>query len=309
MNPKTYDIIAIDVSKKTLQAQFPERQRRLSNDSRGFESIARCASRLADPLVVCEATGGYERALVEGMRRRGIPTATVNPALVHAFRASHGVKAKSDPIDAAMIARFARERRLQPGHQANATQRLVAELLDRRSQLSEHLASEKARLDKASELAVASIDRMTALIQEEIGSIERSIRQAIAGDSAARKLIAALQAIKGVGRLTAWSVFAYLPQIGSVSRAQIAAIAGLAPYDRDSGQFQGKRRIHGGRAKVRRPLYMAAVSAKTHNAHIKAFYDRLLDNGKPFKVAIVAAMRKLIIHIQAVVKKTQLELA
>jgi len=112
-----------------------------------------------------------------------------------------------------------------------------------------------------------------------------------------------------VSRLTAWSVFTYLPQTGSVCRAQIAAIDSLAPYDRDSCQLQGERRIHGGRAKVRRPLYMAAVSAKTHNAHIKAFYDRLLDNGKPFKVAIVAAMRKLIIHIQAVVKKTQLELA
>ena len=111
-----------------------------------------------------------------------------------------------------------------------------------------------------------------------------------------------------MSRLTAWSVFAYLPQTGSVCRAQIAAIDSLAPYDRDSCQLQGERRIHGGRAKVRRPLHMVAVSAKTHSAYITVFCDRLLDKGKPFKVAIVAAMRKLVINIQDVVKK-QIELS
>lgn len=307
MNPQYRDIIAIDVSKRTLQLQSSSQSLSLSNDASGFARIARMAAR-SGALVALEATGGYERPLLEALDRAKVPAAAINPARVRAYATSKGVKAKTDAIDARVLLDFARERRPDPREVPEATRQLAADLLDRRSQLVEHLSSEKARLDKCPKAIAASIRKIVRLLQSEIAAVEARIEKALAADAAAKADVEAMLRVQGVGKVTAWSAFAYLPDLPSISRNRLASLAGLAPFNRDSGTFTGKRSIAAGRRKVRRPLFMAATSARTHNAHIRAFYERLAGKGKPHKVAIVACMRKLLIHLQSVVRKAKLEL-
>jgi transposase len=302
MNPKKHDIVAIDVSKRTLQLHCENEQAALPNDRGGFESIAKIAGKLPNALVVCEPTGGYERLLIQAMQARGVPCALANATQTRAFAMSQGVKAKNDPIDARMIHRFAQQRNLQPRAVPDATRQLVAELLDRRTQLSDHMASEKARLDKCSKVAAKSIAKIIRVLEKEIVLIEAKIFKAIAVDPRASRQVKAMLEVTGVGKVTAWSVLAYLPELASLSRGKLVALVGLAPYDRDSGAYKGKRSISGGKAKVRGPLFMAATSGKTHNEHLKAFYQRLQAKGKPYKVCIVARVRKLIIHLQSIIK-------
>jgi len=309
MNPKIHDIVAIDVSKRTLQLDCEKEQAALPNDRVGFDAIAKIAKKLPDPLVVCEPTGGYERPLMQAMQAKRIPFALANATQARAFALSQGVKAKSDPIDARMIRRFAKQRNLQPQGVPDATRRLVADLLDRRTQLCDHAASEKARLDKCSKVAAKSIAKIVRFLEKEIALIEAKIAKAIAADPRASRQAKAMREVVGVGKVTAWSVLAYLPDLGSLSRAKLVALVGLAPYVRDSGAYKGKRSISGGKAKVRCPLFMAATSGRTHNEHLKVFYDRLRAKGKPYKVCIVALMRKLIIHLQSIIKKLEIELA
>ena len=309
MNPKTHDIIAIDVSKTTLQVHSELERAAFPNDSAGFAGIAKLAGKLPEALVVCEPTGGYERPLISAMQARGVPSALANATQARAFALSQGVKAKSDPIDARMIHLFATQRNLQPRAAPDATRRLVAELLDRRAQLSGHMASEKNRLDKCPKSAAGSIGKIIRVLEREIALVEARISRAVAADPQASRQAKAMLEVTGVGKVTAWSLLAYLPELTSLSRGKLVALAGLAPYARDSGAYKGKRAISGGKAKIRCPLFMAASSARIHNEHIKAFYERLRENGKPYKVAIVAVMRKLIIHIQSIIKKLEIELA
>ena len=309
MNPKKHDIVAIDVSKRTLQLHCEYQQAVLPNDRVGFEGIAKIAKSLPSALVVCEPTGGYERPLVQAMQAKGVPCALANATQARAFAMSQGVKAKNDPIDARMIHRFAQQRNLQPRGVPDATRQLVAELLDRRTQLSDHMASEKTRLDKCSKAVARSIAKIIRVLEREIALIEARVSKAVAADYRASRQVKAMLEVTGVGKVTAWSVLAYLPELASLSRGKLVALVGLAPYDRDSGACKGKRSISGGKAKVRCPLFMAATSAKTHNEHLRAFYERLKAKGKPYKVCIVAIMRKLIIHLQSIIKKLEIELA
>lgn len=312
MNPtKTqYDYLAIDVAKDELHVCSQTQRLCASNEVKGHGRIVAAARKLAQPCVVLEATGGYERTLLARLRAEGLPAIVVNPRRLRAFAISEGVHAKTDPIDAEMLLRFARQKQLQPLAAPAQANTALAALMDRRAHLVSALAREKNRDHNGSEDPFIRKSRRESIRwhERQIDKIEQEIRQRIAADPALRTPCRALLNIAGLGEITAWSILAYLPEITQLKRNQAVALAGLAPYNRDSGKKQGLRSIHAGRAKVRKTLYMAAVCAAQHNTIIKAFVARLIKKGKPAKVAYTAAMRKLIIHVRTTLINTKIPL-
>lgn len=309
MNQDKYNLIAIDVAKDSLQIQSAQRGWQVPYNKDGLAGLIEAISEPKRPWVVCEATGGYEQALLESLHEKRIRVSLVNPARVRAFAKSEGLQAKTDPIDARVLLRFAQEKELRARPVPEPKRQKLAALLDRRSQLSEQLAREKNRLHKSTIVITASIERVISLIKEEIESIDQAITTLIAEDEDLQNNRDRLQSVKGVGELTALTLLAYLAEMTQVSRNQLVALAGLAPFNRDSGKRKAKRAIQGGRAKVRKCLYMAARSAAKHNPVIRDYVNGLKKRGKPYKCAIVAAMRKLLIHLQSILKNPQKKLA
>jgi len=261
--------------------------------------------------VVCEASGGYEQPLLRFLHQQGVPVSLLNPARVRAFARSEGQRAKTDPLDAAMLLRFAHEKRPLPTPPPALQQAVLAAWLDRRAQLSEQLAREKNRLQKSPVLLHPGIRAMIAFVEDQLAEVDRQLHRVVQADATLRDRAAVLQSVTGIGAVTTWSLLAYLSEIAAADwhRNQLVALAGLAPWNRDSGQWKGKRSISGGRGKVRRCLYMAAQSAAQHNPVIREYVQRLIARGKPYKCAIVAAMRKLLIHLQSLLKHHQNALA
>jgi transposase len=307
MNTKNY--IAIDISKRTLQVCSNSFSDSFPYSDPGLKELIEKIKSIDSPIVVYEATGGYERKLAEALHQCAIAACMVNPARVRAFAKSDGIKAKTDPIDAALILRFAIEKKLTPTKPLTEKQLTLQALMDRRSQLTEVITSEKNRLDKAPKIIRKSIEKIIRLLEKELQAIDQSIRDLIAQDALMSEKQKIMREVVGVGEITCWTFFAYLSEITQLNRNQLVALVGLAPYNRDSGLFKGKRKIEGGRAKIRKCLYMAATSAAVHNKHIKPYVDALRARGKPYKCAIVAAMRKLLIHLQNLLKKSEIALA
>lgn len=303
------DIVAVDVSKKSLQVHSALECFETTNDRVGRRRVSKLAESLALPLVVCEPSGGYERPLLEDMAQAGVPCMLADASQARHFALSQGQKAKSDPIDSAMLYAFARQRGMQPRSARPATAVAVADLLDRRTQLSDQAAAEKSRLDKCPKAVRGSVRKHLAYLEREVERVEKAIVGEIIKDSRAQAVFKALVGVKGVGKITAWSVIGYMPEIGQINRRRLASLSGLAPFVRQSGEWKGQSHICGGRSKMRDPLYMAAASARVHNQIIREFYARLEAKGKPYKVCITAVMRKLLIHLQCVVKKVESELA
>jgi len=299
------NIVAIDIAKDSLAVEAPSLRRSFCYDQEGLKMLLEKLEALDAPMVVCEATGGYERKLLEVLFERNIPVALVNPARVRAFAKSEGIKAKTDPIDAAMLRKYALSKDLQPTKAPSKNRQELQALMDRRSQLTEALAREKNRLQNSPRKVEKSIKKMIRILEKEIEAIEKEIEVTIDKDDEMAEQRAKMQSVSGVGATTAWSILAYLSEITELSRNQLVALAGIAPFNRDSGTFKGKRKIEGGRAKLRKCLYMAAQSAAVHNPHIKAYVADLRARGKPYKCAIVAAMRKLLIHLQSLLKNPQ----
>ena len=181
--------------------------------------------------------------------------------------------------------------------------------MDRRSQLTESLAREKNRLQKCPQCTRKSIEKMIDILEKELAEMDKQVEQLIQEDDLMREYSSIMQSVVGVGTTTAWTILAYLGEITELGRNQLIALAGIAPFNKDSGKYKGKRKIEGGRAKVRKCLYMAARTASVHNEHIKKYVDGLRNRGKPYKCAIVAAMRKLLIHLQILLKNLKKELA
>jgi transposase len=305
-HPATSTYVAIDISKATLQVQHDGEAFAVSNDPPGHRQLLARLQPLTDPLVVFEATGGYERGLAESLRQAALPFAMVNPARVRDFARSEGIRAKTDPIDARMILAFAKSKALQAVPVPSPNLLKLAALLDRRGHLVEQLAREKNRLQNSETLILRSIKRMSKILEKEIASLEKAIELLIASDPALQSRAQIMQAIKGVGRVTAWTLLASLSELESLSRNKLVALAGLAPFNRDSGKASARRSIQAGRAKVRRCLYMAAHTAASCNPVIAPYVQHLRSRGKPYKCAIVAAMRKLLLHIQSQIKNAQL---
>ena len=308
MKHEKHDIIATDIAKSALQTQTATQAFQIANTSTGFAELSKRIHSCSNPIVVLEASGGYERDLLLYLNRRNIPAALLNPSRVRAFAQSEGIRAKTDPIDAKVIYRFAEEKKLAPTPKPDPARKRMADFLDRRSHLSEQLAREKNRLQNCPRAIAKSIQRMVRFVQKEIDAMDKRIGKLVEKRADLNALARAMTSVSGVGEMTAWTLIAYLDEITRLSRNKIVALAGLAPFNKDTGKSRGKRRIQGGRAKVRKCLYMAAITAATHNPVIKEYVDRLKERGKPHKCAIVAAMRKLLIHLQSQMKKTQLAL-
>ncbi len=302
-------LVAIDVSKETLQIQTETDQWACANAPKGIALLSRKLKRLSNPFVVCEATGGYERLLLRTMQEKDIPICRVNPRRIRAFAQSEGIKAKTDPIDAQVILNFAREKKLQPTLPLEPERQAIKDLLDRRSQLSEMIGREKNRLQNSPASIHASIKRILKTLGVELVRIEKDIQSQVDAHPLLKAQVHHLISIVGIGKVTAWTTLGYLGEIDKIKRNEVVALAGIAPFNRDSGKMNGRRRIMGGRAKVRKCLYMAAQTASMHNPVIKPYFDHLRAKGKPYKCAMVAAMRKLLLHMRSELINLQLELA
>ena len=303
----TQTIIAIDIAKDSLQVRTADKSFSLENSPRGFNALLHKVVAKSSILVVFEATGGYERPLADFLHARQIALCILNPRLLRSFARSEGIKAKTDPIDAEMIYRFAISKTLRPTPAPAAGQRELSDLLDRRSQLSEFLAREKNRIQKTNnKTLLASLRRNLKALEKEIARIEKHILALLENSPALKKSCQIITEVKGVGNITAWTLLAQLPEISSLSRNELVALAGVAPFNNDSGKFSGKRYIYGGRAKIRRVLFMAARAAAQFNPVIRPYVEGLIARGKPYKCALTAAMRKILIHIQSLLKKSEL---
>ena len=299
---KTY--IAIDIAKDSLQVQASDCACSVAYDSTGLRKITSILKNQPDgAIVVCEATGGYETQLMDFLHRKKHPVCLLNPARVRAFARSAGLKAKTDPLDAKMLLRYANERQPAAKPPKSAHLKKLALLLDRREQVVEMAAREKTRLKSGNTTIESMVKQSIRFLEQQVEKLDQRIKKLIESNEPLKAKNNIIQSVVGVGPVTAWAICAYLPEINEVNRRQLAALAGLAPYNQDSGKKKGVRRIQGGRQKVRNPLYMAATCAAIHNPHIKAYVRRLREEkGKPYKCAITAAMRKLLIHIQSLIK-------
>lgn len=304
-NDKCY--IGIDVSKKTLDVfMLPLKEfMQFENNAAGIRKLLKKLSAFCDPSVVMESTGGYEKPVAQALAKGNISTAVINPRQIRDFAKALGRLAKTDRIDAEVIAIFAEKMQPRANVTCDENQQKLADYNARRRQLIDMITMEKNRLDKISKEMKKSILRIIKLLQAELEKINDYLEKTIQSDSKYTRRDELLQTIKGVGCVVAAGLIADLPELGNLSGKQITALAGLAPLNRDSGTLRGKRAIWGGRASVRRTLYMATLVAMRHNAKIKVFYDRLCAAGKQKKVAIIACMHKLLIIMNAMVKANQ----
>jgi len=313
MNQNTttdHHLVAIDISKDSLQVHTGSGENfSIAYDKAGLGRLLKHLRRLPDPFVVCEATGSYERPLLAMLHEAHVAVKLINPARLRAFALSEAVRAKTDRIDARMILRFAQEKHLQPAPPPDPVRQQLADLLDRRSHLTGQLAREKNRLQKCQKTIAASIRRMIRFVEKELCALDARIKLIVARDRLLSSQAQIFQSVKGVGEITAWTLLAYLSEMAHLQRNQLVALAGIAPFNRDSGKSCAKRSIHAGRSKVRKCLYMAAHTAAQHNPVIKPYVAGLIARGKPYKCAIVAAMRKLLIHLHSLLKHQQIVIA
>jgi transposase len=297
--------VGIDVAKAWLDlAVLPTGEaQRVAYDEAGLQHVVAQLQRISPTVIVVEASGGYESALVSACGVAGLPIVVVNPRQVRDFAKALGRLAKTDAIDAAVLARFAE--RVRPAVRPlpdEATQALAA-LLQRRRQLVEMLTAERQRRARATApRVVRSLDAHIRWLEARVHDVEADLHAAVKASPLWRAQEPLLRSVPGIGPTTALTLLTDLPELGHLTRRQIAALAGLAPFNRDSGQHRGARTTWGGRAAVRASLYMATVSAVRCNPALRAFYQRLRTAGKRPKVALVAAMRKLLTIVNAMLK-------
>ena len=305
--------VGIDVSKATLDvAVRPTSEAwQTANDLSGVDALAERIAALKPALVVLEATGRYEAPCAAALATAGVSVAVVNPRQVRDFAKSTGRLAKTDTLDAAVLALFAERVRPEPRPLPNVESEALAAILSRRRQLITMLVSEKNRAHVAAPSVQKSIAKHVRWLERELSGVDDDLHSAIRGSSVWRAKDDLLRAIPGVGRVLATTLLADLPELGQLSRREIAALVGVAPLNRDSGAFRGQRSVWGGRSTVRTALYMGALAAVRSNPPIKAFYERLVAAGKPKgrasdrPVALVACMRKLLVTCNAVVRDGQ----
>lgn len=288
--------VGIDVSNRWLDvATRPaSHKRRFANDPAGISEIISWLGELEPSCVVMEATGGLEVPLAAALSAAGIGVAVINPRQARDFAKATGKLAKTDSIDAAMLAHFAEavrpEVRPLPDEQARHLSALVA----RRRQVIVMITAETNRLKRAASVVRGRIDAHIAFLESELADIDGQLAQAIKDTPVWREQDNLLRSVPGIGQATIVSLLSELPELGKLNRKQIAALAGVAPINKDSGTHRAKRSVWGGRRRLRSAIYMATLVATRHNPVIRAFYERLLDAGKPKKVALVACMRKLL---------------
>jgi len=304
--------VGIDISKDALDISLAgESPSRSTNDTAGIAQLVKVLEKLPEPAwVICEPSGGYERDLLEALWAAGIVVSLVNAARIRAFARARGLLAKTDQIDAAVLRAYGEL--LTPA--VVAAPSLLRERLSalgrRREQLVEILATEQQRLNQSRNDSVQKMGRQLGkILGKQIAQLDAMIAALIASDETLQKQDARLQQVQGVGPVTSATLLAELPELGELEDKQIGALAGLVPYNRDSGQQRGRRVIHGGRVQVRRVLYMAALTATRYNPILKEFYQRLVAAGKPKKLALTAVMRKLVVLLNRLIKNPKFNLA
>jgi transposase len=297
-------VVGIDVSKAFLDvaSMTSDRVVRYANDQVGLGGLAKILEQAAPELVVLEATGGYEIAAVEALQRVNLAVAVVNPRQVRDFARASGKLAKTDALDARVLAWFGATMRPASLPPIDPSQSAIAGLVARRRQVIEMLVAEGNRLEHAEASVRRWIEEHILTLKTQLAQLDATIALAVEASPVLRRRNEILTSVKGVGRLTAAVLIAELPELGTIGNKQIAALVGVAPFNRDSGNWRGERHIGGGRYSVRCALYMAALVAVRFNPALQSFYRRLRDAGKPAKVALVAAMRKLIIILNALVR-------
>lgn len=297
--------IGIDVSKATLDVCIapPGQALHVTYDEVGISQIVERLKEISPALIVLEATGGLEVRVASELASAGLPVAVINPRQARDFAKASGQLAKTDQVDAAMLAAFAQAIRPQARPLKNADTRALDDLVSRRRQLIAMRVQETLRLGTAASKPLQkSLSKHIAWLDKQITEIDGDLSQRLRESDVWRTKDDLLRAIPGVGVITSLTMLAKCPELGSLNRREIAALTGVAPLANDSGKHRGKRFIWGGRADVRAVLYMAAISAMRCNDTIKAFADRLKQAGKPAKVVIVACMRKLLTIMNAMLK-------
>jgi transposase len=301
--------VGVDVSKDRLDVclRWSEPESReevfaVAHDEAGIDTLV---SRLVvEPpvLVILEATGGFERAVVGVLAAEGLPVAVVNPRQVRDFARATGRLAKTDRIDASILARFAEAIRPAPKPLPEEEIRALQGILARRRQLVGMLTAENNRLPTATKPVAKRIAAHIRWLEKELSRTDRDLEEAIKSSPTLRQNETLLRSVPGVGPVLARTLLAEVPELGTLTHKRVAALVGVAPLNRDSGTLRGRRSIWGGRAEVRAALYMGALVAARRNPVVREFYERLLGAGKPKKVALVACMRKLLSIVNAVLK-------
>lgn len=302
--------VGVDVSKATLDVYRPDTKELLKIENTD-EAISQLCLQLEKKkrqiMVVMEGTGGYEYLLLKHLATHMLAAAVVNPRRVRDFAKGIGLDAKTDPIDAKVISKYAEVVVPKPMATKSDHELKHSALVARRSQLLELINQENNRLKQSwDDDAKQSIRDVLEVLKKQLKSVDSLLVQMLATDTANERKIEILQSVKGVGPVTISTLIAELPELGKLNRGEVAKLVGVAPINRDSGTKSGKRFIGGGRGQVRRVLYMATIVAIRHNATIKAFYAHLKSKGKESKVAIVACMRKLVTILNLLVKSNQM---
>lgn len=307
MSEQTGIYVGIDVSKAHLDVAVhqPASHWRVANNEQGIAELVLRLQALNPTRLVLEATGGFELPLVAGLMHAHLPVFVLNPRRVRDFARATGQLAKSDKLDAKLLAYFASVLQLEPRPLPTDEEEQLTALLTRRRQIVDMLAVEKNRLVTVRATLRADIEEHIVWLAQKLDALNDEIDRFVQQSALWQAKDQLLRTVPGVGRVTASTLLAMLPELGTLNRQQIAALVGLAPLNKHSGNRQGKRRIYGGRAAVRSVLYMAALSASRRNPRIRAFYEHLLQQGKQKKVALTACMRKLLVILNTMLRTNQ----
>lgn len=297
--------VGIDVSKDRLDVHVRPSGAAFAvpRDGKGVEELLDRLRTVAPTLIAVEATGGFETIVAAAIGGAQLPLVVVNPAQVRHYAQAVGKRAKTDPIDAEMIARFAEAVKPEPRQVPDAAARLLGELVARRRQIVEMLVAERQREKRADNVRVRkSLARHIKVLERELQDLTDDISGLIRSSPAWRETEDLLVSVPGVAGKTSSSLLAEVPELGRLTRRQIASLVGVAPFTRESGRWKGKSMIAGGRAPARTAIYMAALSASHHNPVLRPFYRRLLAAGKPKMVALIAVARKLLVILNAMIR-------
>jgi transposase len=295
--------LGIDVAKSTLSVWLRPEDISFSvpNNSAGYAQLVETLAGYDVQKALLEATGGYERGVLAALRQAGFTVVRVNPRRARAFAQAIGKQAKTDPIDAQVLAQFAETLKAANPQMASTQAQCLRELVQQRERFVQQRDDDRRRIQQAQlPKVIDALKGHIAFLKTQILELEKAIEQAMQALDALKTT--QLTSVKGIGTITAASLMAYLPELGELDRHQVAALAGLAPYNNDSGTFQGKRKICGGRSAVRRVLYMSCWTVIRYDASFKARYEGLCGNGKSAKVALVACMRVLLIRLNAMLR-------
>lgn len=299
--------VGIDISKAWLDIAVHEQAEtfRASNDEAGIASLVKRLKKLKASLIVLEPTGGFEMLVVAELTRAGLPAAVVNAKRVRDFARATGQLAKTDKLDAKVLAHFAAAVRPAVRSLRTEQEEQLTALLTRRRQIIDMLTVEKNRLVTVRAKMRSDIQGHIQWLSNSLKELDKEIEDFVEGTPVWKEKDALLQSVPGVGPVTSATMLGMLPELGLLNRQEIAALVGVAPVNKDSGNKHGRRRVYGGRADVRSVLYMAALAAKKFNPVIRQFYERLIKQGKEKKVALTACMRKLLVILNAMMHSNQ----